>query len=105
VILLDVRFNRDDPAAIDRDILGEEQWKWFEQELRESDAQINIIGSGIQVLPRDKPIQEKWANFPRSLARLQTTLAQSYATLSVDVLRVLTGLHCWTPSGKAPLCC
>jgi alkaline phosphatase D len=78
VILLDVRYNPDDTAAPDRDILGEEQWQWFERELRESDAQINVVGSGIQVLPRDKPVQEKWANFPRSLARLEKTLQLSY---------------------------
>jgi hypothetical protein len=78
VILLDVRYNRDDPTVPDRDILGEEQWQWFERELRESDAQINFVGSGIQVLPRDKPVQEKWANFPRSLARLEKTLQLSY---------------------------
>jgi len=46
----------------------------LENELRESDAQINIIGSGIQILPRDKPVQEKWSDFPRSLARLEEAL-------------------------------
>lgn len=88
VILLDVRYNRDDPTVPDRDILGEEQWQWFERELRESDAQINFVGSGIQVLPRDKPVQEKWTNFPRSLARLEKTLQLSKGTvvlLSGDV--------------------
>lgn len=35
-----------------------------------SDAQIHLITSGIQVLPRDKPFIEKWGNFPESRKRL-----------------------------------
>ena len=31
-------------------MLGETQWRWFENELRNSDAQIHIIGSSVQVL-------------------------------------------------------
>lgn len=33
----------------DGTILGEVQWKWLESELRNSDAQIHIFGSSIQV--------------------------------------------------------
>jgi len=56
IILLDVRYfsTRDD-------MLGEEQWVWLEQELIHSTAQINIIGSGSQVLPSDKPLVDRWS--------------------------------------------
>ena len=77
VILLDGRYFRDplkkdgkdnvpDPAG---DILGETQWKWLENQLTNSDADIHIIGSGIQVLPEEH-VYEKWANFPTARQRL-----------------------------------
>ncbi|WP_162428357.1 alkaline phosphatase D family protein [Pontibacter pudoricolor] len=77
VILLDSRYHRDSLARINKvyqtnytgDMLGEEQWKWLENELRNSKAQINIIGNGIQVLPEEQ-VFEKWANFPASRKRL-----------------------------------
>ncbi len=77
VILLDGRYFRDplkkegkanvpDPSG---DMLGESQWKWLEKELTNSDADVHIIGSGIQVLPEEHPY-EKWANFPTARQRL-----------------------------------
>ncbi|UFH54586.1 alkaline phosphatase D family protein [Spirosoma sp. KNUC1025] len=77
VILLDARYFRDplkkenkinvpDPSG---DILGETQWKWLEQQLTNSDADVHIIGSGIQVLPEEH-VYEKWANFPTARQRL-----------------------------------
>ncbi len=49
-------------------ILGEQQWKWLEQEIKNSDATINIFVSGIQVIPDDHPY-EKWGNFPNERLR------------------------------------
>lgn len=68
VILLDTRYHRDRPGD-EGDILGAEQWQWLERELKDSRAQVNIIGSSIQVVPFQHRF-EKWANFPRSRARL-----------------------------------
>lgn len=34
-------------------MLGDAQWQWFENELRNSSAQIHIIGSSIQVQSYD----------------------------------------------------
>ena len=69
--------------------LGEEQWKWFEQELVNTEAQIYIITSGIQILPPEKPIQEKWNNFPHSYKRLlsliKNTETEGVLFLSGDV--------------------
>lgn len=83
VILLDGRYFRDplkkenkqnvpDPSG---DILGEAQWQWLEQQLTNSDADVHIIGSGIQVLPEDH-VYEKWANFPTARQRLLDLLSK-----------------------------
>lgn len=84
VILLDGRYFRDplkkegkanvpDPTG---DILGEAQWHWLEQQLTNSDADVHIIGSGIQVLPEEH-VYEKWANFPTARQRLLDLLAKT----------------------------
>lgn len=84
VLLLDGRYFRDplkkdgkanvpDPAG---DILGDAQWRWLEQELTGSDADVHIIGSGIQVLPEEH-VYEKWANFPTARQRLLDLLAKT----------------------------
>jgi len=79
VILLDTRYFRDtlqaDPSGESRylpnpegDILGEEQWTWLESELKDSDADMHIIGSSIQIIAKDHGF-EKWANFPKARNR------------------------------------
>lgn len=88
VILLDGRYFRDPlekgegdntrrylPNA-NGDMLGEAQWQWLEQELTNSDAQIHLIGSGIQVLSAEHPF-EKWANFPAARQRLLDLLVKT----------------------------
>ena len=84
VILLDGRYFRDplkkenkqnapDPSG---DMLGEAQWKWLEQQLTNSDADIHIIGCGIQFLPEEH-IYEKWANFPTARQRFLDLLSKT----------------------------
>ena len=81
VILLDVRYFRDKVERKNRvylpnetgTILGEEQWTWFHEELKEPGIDLFIIGSGIQMIPEDH-IYEKWANFPNERKRLLNTL-------------------------------
>ena len=86
VILLDTRYFRDTlygssvkgkryEISETGDILGEEQWKWLEKELKESDATIHVIGSSIQVVAEDHRY-EKWGNFPKSRERLIQLLAK-----------------------------
>jgi len=70
-ILLDVRFFR-----TDEDILGSEQWQWLEKQLKNTKSRINIIGSGIQMLPGDKFVQEKWIYYPGNLDRLIFLIAK-----------------------------
>ncbi|REJ88140.1 MAG: alkaline phosphatase family protein [Planctomycetota bacterium] len=54
-----------EPAAT---ILGEQQWAWLEEKLREP-AEVRIIASSIQVIP-DGHHWEKWGNFPLERQRL-----------------------------------
>jgi alkaline phosphatase D len=75
IVLLDTRYHRD-PIGSDGTILGEEQWKWLEDQLVGSAAAMHVIVSSIQVLPKDHP-HEKWANFPRERARLLALLARA----------------------------
>ncbi|MBI1769848.1 MAG: alkaline phosphatase family protein [Bacteroidetes bacterium] len=58
------------------DILGDVQWKWLEDELRNSDAPFFIINSSIQALAEDHRF-EKWVNFPKARQRLLDVLAAS----------------------------
>lgn len=81
IILLDARYFRDELIKNPNQggqrylpnetgtILGEAQWQWFENELTDSDAQIHIIGCGIQMIP-EQHNYEKWANFPNEHNRL-----------------------------------
>lgn len=88
ILLLDGRYFRDElhpgpPGSGIRyapnptgDMLGEAQWQWLEKELRSSDAQVHIIGCGIQFLAEEQKY-EKWANFPAARARLLRLLDQT----------------------------
>ena len=81
IILLDIRYFQDvlqknrgggDARYLineDGDILGEAQWQWLEEELKNSQSTMHIIGSGLQIIPKEHPF-EKWANFPKSRQRL-----------------------------------
>jgi alkaline phosphatase D len=79
IILLDCRYFRDDlirdtlnkkylPNS-NGDMLGTAQWQWLEDELKNSKAQVNIIGGGIQFLS-DLHAYEKWSNLPTSRKKL-----------------------------------
>ena len=98
LILLDTRYFRDTLLAdtvtnarylpnTEGDILGENQWKWLEKELRQSNAQMHIIASSIQVVSWEHPF-EKWSNFPKARKRLfdliQTTKPSNAIFLSGD---------------------
>ncbi|AYU78032.1 PhoD-like phosphatase, putative [Leishmania donovani] len=96
VVLLDVRSFRDRPNATQAgDMLGAEQWAWFEELLqnyttltrdgRERCAMV-LIGGGIQFILDEKPA-ENWAAFPRSRDRL-LGLLQAYR---VERVAFITG--------------
>ncbi len=105
VILLDTRYHRSplkksgrkkgdpgflgpytkngDPGAT---VLGEDQWTWFEEQLRRP-AQVRIVSSSIQVLP-NQHYWEKWGNFPadrvRFMQAIRDTKANGVILLSGD---------------------
>ena len=86
ILLLDARYHRDPPGD-DADVLGAEQWAWLEEQLTTTQARLNIIASGIQVLSAEHKY-EKWANFPRARKRLlnlvHTSGARGVVFLSGD---------------------
>lgn len=73
-----------------RDILGETQWKWLEEQLTNSKASIHIINSSIQVIASDHRF-EKWANFPDAQKRLYALIAKTKAK---GVLIISGDRHC-----------
>lgn len=101
VILLDTRTYRSDLEAnpnpktpLDKfsptkdkskTVLGGEQWKWLEKELRRP-AEIVLLVSSIQVLP-EKHGFEKWANFPHERTRLLNLIKKT----KVKNLVILSG--------------
>jgi len=77
IILLDARYFREKPSQ-NGTVLGETQWEWLAKELYQSNAEINIIGCGIQMIPEEHRF-EKWANFPKERTRLFNLIARSKA--------------------------
>ena len=82
IILLDTRYFRDSLVKDGKanlpnwngEVLGETQWDWLEKELMDSEADVHIIGSSIQVLSEEHRF-EKWANFPLERQRLLNLIA------------------------------
>jgi len=98
LIFLDTRYFRDElrknPTGKTRylindtgDILGEQQWEWLNDQLENSEADLNIICSSIQIISEEQ-VFEKWANFPtarnRFLELLNNTKAENIMLLSGD---------------------
>jgi alkaline phosphatase D len=67
-------------------MLGEEQWKWLEEQLRKP-AEVRLLVSSIQVIADEHPF-EKWANFPKErdklYALINSTGANGLLILSGD---------------------
>jgi len=88
IILLDTRYFRDEllkggliggqryEANRVGDVLGFKQWQWLEKELTNSDAQIHLLCSSIQVLPKEHNF-EKWANFPAARKKLLKLISKT----------------------------
>ncbi|MFN4764284.1 alkaline phosphatase D family protein [Gillisia sp. Q332] len=89
VILLDTRYFRsnliksEDPDKrydpnMEGTVLGEEQWKWLERELKNSKADFNLIVSSIQLLSAEHGF-ETWGNFPKEMEKLKALISSSNA--------------------------
>ncbi|MFO0426639.1 MAG: alkaline phosphatase D family protein [Planctomyces sp.] len=102
IILLDTRTFRDPPLENpfsswkndylpdtdpEKTILGDVQWKWLEERLKEP-ADLRIIGSSIQ-FSHEYNGWESWTNFPRELMRMvdliRSTRAAGVVFISGDV--------------------
>ncbi len=59
-------------------VLGVEQWKWLQTELKNSTAKFNIIVSSIQFLSNEHGF-EKWANFPHEVDKMKQVLKETQA--------------------------
>ena len=72
------RGGRYEPTA-DRSktVLGEEQWAWFEERLREP-AELRVVVSSIQLIAEDHG-WESWSNFPHERERFFALLAETRA--------------------------
>lgn len=91
IIILDTRFFRSDlskdTTGIKRYVpnesgnvtmLGETQWNWLENELRNSRAQFNIIMSSIQFLSFEHGF-ESWGTMPMEVQKMKNLIAESKA--------------------------
>lgn len=90
VILLDTRYFRDSIRKSKKEgwrygawdindggsVLGEAQWNWLENELKDESAQYNIIVSSIQFLA-DEHGWEKWGNHPSQVTKMYETLKKA----------------------------
>lgn len=79
----------------DAQLLGDEQWRWLESELRKP-ADVRILGSSIQLVSSTHG-WEKWANFPAEKRKL----FQMIDELQIDNLFVISGdMHFGELSGE-----
>lgn len=94
VILLDTRYHRDAPGKNplgrvsgrgpyiatddpDKTVLGDEQWAWLEQQLKQP-ADVRIIVSSFQVIAHEHG-WESWGHFPLERQRLYDLIAKTKA--------------------------
>lgn len=118
VFVLDVRSNRTPwPKGLgawfpsNGDMLGENQWNWFESALNRSQASVNIIVSGLQVHADRFPsanVAEEWVKFPKSRQRLYEIIlrsgAQSPFLVSGDVhMAQLSRKDCYRRQGTSDI--
>jgi alkaline phosphatase D len=89
-------------AAADAALLGEEQWRWLEQQLR-APAQLRIVATSIQFSASHHG-WEGWANFPREQERfldlVRRTGAEGIVLISGD--RHMAELSLREPPGLYP---
>jgi len=86
IILLDVRYNRDKEGVVSQtldiditsdfnDMLGDKQWKWLENELKDDTPIYTLIVSGTQFFPDDRSVLDNW--YTDSMNKFFNTIAES----------------------------
>ncbi len=72
IILLDNRYFRKLDSTFP--LLGQEQWRWLETQIIESDANLHLIVSGLSVISPQNPHGEEWADYALEKSRLSAFL-------------------------------
>lgn len=70
IILFDLRYNRMHRRDPDADLMAQDQWDWFENEIANSDADFHLLVSSISVLSVPRPYTEDWEKFPLSFNKM-----------------------------------
>ncbi|RYZ58639.1 MAG: alkaline phosphatase family protein [Proteobacteria bacterium] len=77
VILLDLRYNMNN-SLTHRELLGEDQWRWFEDRMKSTTADLLVIGSSLNVT---SPVAllglEGWTGYPLEKQRLYDALSMT----------------------------
>lgn len=74
LVLLDVRYFREKPAKT-AELLGKDQWSWFEKEVAAGDFEFLVVVSGTQIISQDDSA-DKWANYGQERTRFFDVLDQ-----------------------------
>lgn len=92
IVLLDTRSNKDPSNTSNGDFLGVEQWDWLEHELLSvPQPELIILGSGIQVLPTDKILEETWNALPAARERLLNLISRVREV--TDIILISGDIH------------
>ncbi len=87
ILMLDSRSNKDRKGTKDGDFLGEEQWLWIREQLKDAlQYDLIVIGSSIQVLRTDALVEESWIEFPHQRERLLRLLSLVNSFTNVIIL-------------------
>ena len=73
ILILDNRYFKNLEA--DAPLLGEKQWEWLENELKNSTAQLHFFVAGLSVFSPTIPYTEEWWHYPGEVNRLQKLLS------------------------------
>ena len=112
VIMLDTRSNKqeqhfpslskqENAALVETgDFLGEAQWQWLEQEMADDSVDMILLGSGIQVIPTDKILEEAWHEFPNARKRLLALIQLTREHYTPNVFVLSGDVHTGEVHGK-----
>ena len=90
--------NKDPEASM----LGEQQWRWLEAQLREP-AEVRLLNSSVQVVAGEKGA-ESWGNFPHERRRLYDLIGKTRASGVIIVSGDVHFAEIWrTDDGPYPL--
>lgn len=69
IIMLDNRYFKG--LEVGSEMLGSKQWQWLENEVKNSDAALHLVVSGLSVISPSAPGSEEWNDHPEERKRLR----------------------------------